>query len=373
MAETMTKTGTSRIFGAPHRYYQGPGALDRLGEALRPFGAEPLLVVDRLVLEMLGDRIETICDGAGLSPAVRAFDGEITYAAVDALVASLDGATPGIVAGIGGGKALDAAKAVSETLGVPVATVPTIASNDSPTSAAIAMYDENHVMVAVDRLSRSPEAVIVDTALIAAAPERFLQAGIGDAVSKKFEAEGCFAGTGITLFGTRPLRTGVAIADCCYATLRAHAAVALADCARNEATPALEATVEAIVLMSGLGFENGGLSLAHSLTRGLVKARGTRDAIHGRQVAWGTLVQVVFEDRPAAEVADLTGFFAETGLPVSLAELGMPDPTAAEIDEIADLTMTAPHIPNLPRRASAGEIAEAIRRVEEMADKRALA
>ncbi len=47
-----------------------------------------------------------------------------------------------MVIGLGGGKALDAGKAVSLRLGVPVVTVPTVASNDSPTSKAVAMYDD---------------------------------------------------------------------------------------------------------------------------------------------------------------------------------------------------------------------------------------
>src|SRR5690606_29068786 len=103
--------------------------------------------------------------------------------------------------------------------------------------------------------------------LIAAAPARFLRAGIGDAISKKFEADGCLAGTGITPFGTRPLLTAIAIGDACYNTLRQHAAIALESVERNEVNDAVEATVEATLLMSGLAFENGGLSLTHSLTR----------------------------------------------------------------------------------------------------------
>ena len=94
----------------------------------------------------------------------------------------------GVVIGLGGGKALDAGKAVSLRLGVPVVTVPTVASNDSPTSRAVAMYDDEHRMASVDQLPANPHAVVVDTALIAAAPAHFLRAGIGDAVAKTFEA-----------------------------------------------------------------------------------------------------------------------------------------------------------------------------------------
>lgn len=92
-----------RLFGAPHRYHQGPGAVDLLGSVLAPFGLAPLLVADAFVLQMLGDRLVASCRAAGLHPLLRAFDGEITYPAIDALIGSLGGAAPGIVAGIGGG------------------------------------------------------------------------------------------------------------------------------------------------------------------------------------------------------------------------------------------------------------------------------
>lgn len=353
-----------RIFGAPGRYIQGPSALDRLGVAAAPFGSSPLVVADAFILESIAPRIKAILEAAGLAPLIRAFSGEITYAAIDALAGTLNGAKPSVAIGVGGGKSIDAAKGVALKLDLDVISVPTIASNDSPTSASIAIYDDHHVMISVDRLGSNPRIVIVDTELIAKAPVHFLRAGIGDAISKKFEAEGCFAGTGLTPFGTRPLGTAIAIADACYRTLRDNARAALAAAEQGRVTPALEATVEATVLMSGLGFENGGLSLAHSLTRGLVKARDARNAIHGAHVAWGLLVQLAAEGRSAAFIDDLAGFYADIGLPCRLADLGMREASESEIDEIARWTMTAPHLANLTVPLTHGLIAQAIRRVE---------
>jgi glycerol dehydrogenase len=126
----------------------------------------------------------------------------------------------------------------------------------------------------------------------------------------------------------------------------------------------LEATVEATVLMSGLGFENGGLSLAHSLTRGLVKARDAKNAIHGAHVAWGLLVQLAAEGRDDGFIGDLRDFYGRTGLPRTLAELGMDRPSADEIDEIARWTMTAPHLTNLGVPLTQDMVADAIRRME---------
>ncbi|MDP2119270.1 MAG: glycerol dehydrogenase [Hoeflea sp.] len=356
-----------RLFGAPARYLQGPGALDALPEHAARYGSTPLVIGDAYVMKMLGARVEALLKGAGLAPVLLTFDGEITRDAIAALADKVKGRDTSLVIGLGGGKSLDSAKGVAVLLDRPMFTVPTIASNDSPTSASIAIYDDRHVMIAVDRMERNPELVLVDTALIAEAPVGFLLAGIGDAISKKYEADGCAAGTGVTPFGTRPLITSIAIADCCYRTIRAHGVAAVEACKRNEVTPDLEAVVEATVLMSGLGFENGGLSLAHSLTRGIVKTRDAMNAIHGYQIAWALLVQWAAEDRPDAELVDLMEFYRVIGLPCSLPDLGMAGPTDAEIDQMAQWTMVAPHLGNLARPIDAARLAAAIRRVEGLA------
>ena len=356
-----------RVFAGPLRYVQGPGALDHLATLVEAFGPHPVVVTDPFVRDLLGPRVETVLSARGLRPELRVLPGEITARAADEITASVRHVGAGVVVGLGGGKALDAGKAVSLRLGTPVVTVPTVASNDSPTSKAVAMYDDEHRMVSVDQLPANPHAVVVDTALVASAPLRFLRAGIGDAVAKTFEAAGCAAGTGVTTLGTRPLRIGAAIADACYATIRAHALPGLVACGRGEVTDDLEALVEAVVLLSGLGFENGGLSLAHSLTRGLVRARGARDALHGEHVAWAALVQRVAEGTPAGDVEELRGFLREVGLPVSLPELGMAEASAAELHDIAAATMTAPHLANLAVPVTAEGLVAAIRTVEDAA------
>lgn len=356
-----------RRFAGPLRYVQGPGALDTLGELLAPYGEHPLIVTDPYVRSMLGGRVVANLLASGLDPAVRVLTGEITAAACDEIAASSRSVGAGVVVGLGGGKSLDAAKAVSIRLGLPVVTVPTVASNDSPTSGAVAMYDDVHRMVAVDAMPANPHAVVVDTALVATAPVAFLRAGVGDAISKRFEARACWAGTGVTSLGTRPLRIGSAIADACYATLREHAVAGLDACSRGVVDDSLEATVEAVVLLSGLGFENGGLSLAHSLTRGLMRARGASSAMHGEHVAWATLVQLVVEKASPDEVADLRSFLVSCGLPVTLTELGMDKPTAEEIHGIATVTMTAPHLANLSVPVTEDVLAAAVREVDRIA------
>lgn len=360
-------TGGLRVFAAPTHYRQGPGALDTLGDIIAPYGATPLIVTDPPVHSMLAARLEASFSAAGLRPTYGLLTGEITYAALDRLIAAHAADDVSIVVGIGGGKALDAAKGVALRLALPVVTVPTIASNDSPASGAIAMYDDTHSLISVDRLPQHPVAVVVDTELIACAPAAFLRSGIGDAISKRFEARGCWAGTGLTPLGTRPLLTAGYIADACYDTIRAHGVAAMRACVDQKVTDDLEAVVEAVVLMSGLGFENGGLSLAHAMTRGLMRARGVASTMHGLQVAWGLLVQLATVGEPASVITDLMSFYRDLGLPVSLAELGLTAATPAEIDGIVSLSLAAPHVLNLPGTVDAATVAAAMATVERLA------
>lgn len=356
-----------RAFAAPDRYLQGPGAIDTLGTVAAPYGPVLLVVTDPFVHSLLGRRIEATLSEAGLRPVFALLAGEITRAAVEDLTVAHAEAGAGGVIGVGGGKALDAAKSLALKLSLPVITVPTIASNDSPASGAMAIYDEAHVLIAVDRLPRHPAAVVVDTELIARAPAAFLRSGIGDAISKKFEAEGCWAGQGLTQLGTRPLLTARAVADACYGTIRTHAVAALRACDDGEVTEDLEAVVEAVVLMSALGFENGGLSLAHAMTRGLMAARGASSAMHGLHVGWGLLVQLVFLGLSAEDLAELMTFYRMIGLPVSLAELGLTDPTPAELDDLVARSLAAPHVVNLPVPVDAATLTAAVVSLERAA------
>ena len=342
-----------KVFASPGRYVQGPGALEGLGAAVAPYGNRPVVVMD----------------SAALRPHVLIAAGEITYELVDALAAEVTGEA-GVVIGVGGGKVLDTAKGIARILGRPVATVPTIASNDSPTSSMIAMYNQDHELISVDRLSANPVVVLVDTELIAAAPSVFLRSGIGDAISKRFEAAGCSAGTGVTPLGTRPLAIADAIGKQCYSVLRTYALQALIDCEQHRVTDAVERTVEAVVLLSGLAFENGGLSLAHSLTRGLMRVQGARDALHGFHVAWGTLVQLAAEGRPDEDILDLMGFLSSVGLPVCAADLGMSEPLDQPFAEIAHHTMTAPHLLNMPLPVDESLVIAAQLRVEALSRSR---
>ena len=364
-SSTLPPVDAQRVFGAPLRYIQGPGAIGRIGEVARLAGAHALLVADQFVLELIGEHVAESCRTSDVSLQRMPFGGEITFAEIERLAQQVGASPVNVVIAAGGGKGIDTGKAIARHLDSPVITVPTIASNDAPTSKIYVVYDEDHRIVGVEHMKSNPLAVVVDTELIARAPKKLLLAGIGDAISKKFEVAQCYKAGGHNIYGARGTLAANALADLCYSTLREHAQGALRAVEKQRPDTSLEALVEAAVLLSGLCFENGGLSVAHAMTRGLTAIAETAKELHGLQVAYGLLVQLQLERRPAAFVAELRQFYAELGLPTCLRELGLKR-TASEsdIETIAAATMTASYIGHFERKLTAPDVGDAIQLVE---------
>lgn len=352
------------VFGSPARYVQGRGVLEQVGSELARLGTSAVLVIDPAMRDSLGATFERSCADAALPLRMIDFGGEISPEEVDRIEREIGSAMPGVVAAAGGGKCIDAGKALGGRLGARIASIPTAASNDAPTSHIYVLYDADHRLLRVEKLPRNPDLVLVDVDVIARAPAHLLVAGIGDALVKKYEVEQCAATGGRNVFGSAPSMAALALARGCYDILRADAADALAAVRERTANAALERIVEACVLMSGLSFESGGLCIAHAMTRGLSAVQPVAGALHGCQVAYGLTVQLVLEQRSAAFLDDHAAFCGEVGLPMSLARLGLPGPTTDQLATIADLTLAAPHLQNFARPVTRGEFIAAMQHVE---------
>lgn len=354
----------TRIFAATSRYVQGPGVLDDLGGYVRALGKRPLVVTDQDVARLLGVRLEASFQAALLDAALVQFPGEVTQEAIQSIACHARTLGADVVVGVGGGKALDTAKGVARSLDCRFVSVPSIASNDGPASASIAIYDDSHHMVEVQQLLRNPDLVVVDTAVIAGAPLRFLLAGIGDAISKKFEAEACAAAGAPTLLGAPASLTGLLAADACYRVIRNHALPAVRAVQAGQLTEDVEALIEATVLLSTLSFENGGLSVSHALARGFPYLPRAAGSLHGAHVAYGLLVQLVLENRPPVLMDELLAFYRDLGLPTRLADFGLEAATEAEVWELAEKSTLSPSLARFPRPLDARQLVAAIRQVE---------
>ncbi|MFZ5428020.1 MAG: glycerol dehydrogenase [Thermodesulfobacteriota bacterium] len=326
---------TTTLF--PGRYIQGSGALYRLGEELARFGGRHLLICSPHPLEYI---VPSIMPGLALAGEVRVerFNRECTDMEIERLFGLARDSGAESVTAIGGGKVIDAAKAAAARAGIPAAVAPTIASTDAPCSSVCVVYNEDGVFQRADVLPRNPALVLVDTAVIASAPARFLVSGMGDALATWFEAESCRMGKGHNIPGTKGAMTAYALSRLCYETVRDWGPSALTACEAKVVTPALERVVEANTLLSGLGFESGGLGAAHSIHNGLTALPQVHGLYHGEKVAFGVLASLFLTDKPLPLMDEVFGFCETIGLPTTFAALGIPGIDDASLLIVAEKT-----------------------------------
>jgi glycerol dehydrogenase len=356
-----------RVLGAPREYVQGPGALDELPHLAARHGKGHLLaVIDGFLFDSLSKRLDALFVARGQRVTCLRFAGEATRGEGERIVAAMGEAD--VVAGIGGGKCIDIGKFAGLHGGKPVFSVPTVASNDAPTSRLIVLYTEEHAVIGTEFLAYNPDLVLVDTDIIANAPPRLLRAGIGDALTKLYEARATAVSDGANSFSARAPFLGRKLGAICREVIHRSGPPVLEALSSGERHPDFEELVETLILISGITFESGGLSVAHSMIRGLTRIPALAGYLHGEHVAYSTLVQIVLEG-DEADLRDALAFNRSIGLPVSLHELGVAQQDiAAAAEAIAAGTMTAPYITNFPRKLDARDIATAILKLEAIAD-----
>jgi len=326
------------VFASPGRYVQGPGATHELGRELQRLGlaGSVLFVAGRTALRDLAPIWQSTLPAVGIEAVIEAFGGESSSAEIDRLVALSQGKGICAVVGAGGGKASDTARAVADALGLPAVITPTLASTDSPCSALSVIYTPEGRVEGMRYYNRHPLLVLVDTEVVARAPKRQLVGGLGDALSTWFEArtvrESCHHNT----LGGLPSNTSTALAKLCCEILLADGPAACAAVEARATTPALERVVEANNLLSGLGFESGGLAVAHAVHNGITEIPGSHNSIHGEKVAFGLLTQLVLEGRPQAEITDIYRYQKAVGLPITLAEVGVDANSDDQLRTIAE-------------------------------------
>lgn len=345
----------------PGRYIQGAGAIQGLGSEVSRFGRKGFAICTPQAFQNLlpGARAEI---EKVIEIEAERFGGECSDAEIQRLTERARSIGSKVVIGMGGGKPLDAAKIVAHNLGVPVAMVPTIASTDAPCSAVAVVYSPDGVFDRVVSLPKNPDLVLVDTAIIASAPVRFLVAGMGDALATWFEAESCRKSSADNVAGGKGSMTAYALARLCYDTLLANGKAAASACAKKAVTPELEKIVEANTLLSGLGFESGGLATAHSIHNGLTALEGSRAFYHGEKVAFGTLASLFLTDQPGETIDEVYAFCRSVGLPTRLADLKLENVSDADLQRVAEKTCAkGESIHNEPLEITPAKVLRAIR------------
>lgn len=356
------------IFTSPSKYIQGKNALKDIGQHVKSIGKKPLILSDETVWKITGSTIEESLKADDLDFHYVEFNGEASLNEVERIVKDGKNEAVDSVIGVGGGKTLDTAKAVADGLAVSVVIVPTTASTDAPTSALSVIYSDEGVFESYKFYDKNPELVLVDTKVVAGAPPRLFASGIADAMATWVEARATIKSNGDAMAGGKTSIAARAIAEACEKTLFAYGQAAYKAVQKGLVTKHVEAVVEANTLLSGLGFESGGLAAAHAIHNGFTVLEGDiHHLTHGEKVAYGTLTQLVLELHSQDEIRKYIEFYRALGLPTTLKEMHLEEVSYEDLRRVGEAaTQEGETMGNLSQDVTPDDVATAILAVDQL-------
>lgn len=356
------RSSITRALTAPGKYIQGPGELDRLTEHTEKFGDTVFALIDPYFYDSMSNELKEQYSDSDAFIKTEEFGGEISEKEIDRLTELAENKDYDVVIGIGGGKTLDTIKVVGDNIGASIIVVPTAASTDAPTSALSVIYTEEGVHSHEIFLDENPDLVLLDTEIIAQAPVDLLVAGMGDALATYFEARANEEANSNNLVGDGYKRTlaARAIAELAYNTLLEEGVKAKLAVEAGASTDALEDIIEANTLLSGLGFESTGVAAAHAIHDGFTILDDCHHLYHGDKVAFGTISQLVLENRPEEEIEEVIEFCQQVGLPTTLEDMGITENVKAKIEDVAKEVVASPLIESEPFEVNAEQVYGAI-------------
>ena len=357
------------VFRSLGKYVQGNGALKSIGEHVKGIGNRPLVLASKRVWGLTKD---SLIESFGSDATVHyvEFQGESSQNEVNRVADEGRANSVDVVIGAGGGKALHTAKAVADELGVGMVMVPSIASSDAPGSALSVIYTDDGVFESYRFFNKNPDLVLVDTALIAKAPARLFSSGIADAMATWIEARATFNSNGVAMSGGKPSIAARAIAEKCEEILFTYGEVAYKAVQKGLVTSQVEAVVEANTLLSGIGFESGGLAGAHAVHNGFTVLEGDiHHLTHGEKVTYGTLVQLVLENQSTEEILKYMRFYRSLGLPTTLKDMHLENVPYEDLLRVGEAsTQDGETMDNMLGDFSAQDVADAILAVDQISE-----
>jgi glycerol dehydrogenase len=319
----MMAATTSRGFGSPLKYIQGPGEFNQLETYTKVYGKRALIAIDGFLFDSLNARLKEIYGASESEFLALKFGGECCEEECNRLGAELKAYRADVLAAVGGGKTMDTVKIAANEAGIPLIIVPTSASTDAATSSLSVLYTKEGVYVKNVRHKKNADLVLMDSEIIAKAPIRLFVAGMGDALATYIEALANEKSGAANFIGKgyRQCKAAMALSKLSFDILMADGVSAKLALESGALTEAVENVIEANTLLSGLGFENAGLACAHGIHSGLTELSETHKYYHGEKVAFGIVCELVLENAETAFVDKVLRFMTEIGLPVTLGDL----------------------------------------------------
>jgi len=334
-------TATTAIYSltiAPACVLRGQKALSQAGDAIARFGKRPLIVGGSNSLAAAQPYLQPILEQQQLQSAHTAYGKDCSEISLETLREAVQTHQADFIIGVGGGKALDAAKLVAHQCKMAIVTIPTSAATCAAWTALSNIYSEQGAFQYDVTLARCPDLLILDYGLIQTAPQRTLIAGIGDAIAKWYEASVSSGHSEQTM-----IIAAVQQARILRDILFQKSATAL----KEPGSETWQEVADAVVLLAGVIGGIGGAGCrtvaAHAVHNGLTHLLASHGTLHGEKVAYGILVQLRLEEMlqnnqlAATARQQLLKFYAEIGLPQTLDNLGLGDVSLTQLQRAAEI------------------------------------
>lgn len=350
-----------------HRIYEN------VGNVVLDYGSKAAIITGHKSWDAAGTHLTEACERNGVTiTGVLYYGGECTYENVEQLAEAPEVRNAQILFAVGGGKVTDTTKALGETINKAVFSFPTITSNCAGCTSVSIMYREDGSFLKPFFITRPPLHTFLDLDIIAAAPSRYMWAGMGDTYAKYFEASMSSRGEELSHY----VGLGVTVSQMCLTPILRYGRKALADNKRGIASPELENIVLAINVTTGIAsilltkdkIIDYNTGLAHAINYGLTSfPEVEKNHLHGEIVSFGVLILLLI-DRQMTDGSDdkfqeMYNFSRDTGLPTRLEDLGL---TSADRDRVIDLALAQKDIEHNPYPITRPMMEEAFRELDQI-------
>ena len=296
------------------RYIQCHGALKRAGEEMVFFGKKAyLLYGDQMVKGKTSQVLEKSLRGSGITFQSEIFEGPSTEKSFGDVAARVRESGAEIVAGIGGGRIIDIAKAAGDMADASIFTIPTSAATCAAYAVLYVVYGEDGNVDHSGFLNHEISGVIVDMDLVVNdCPRRYFVSGIVDAMAKKPE----FSFTMAHLKDEGMIATSeiaTKIADFTYSKYMRDTRQALKDFDDGKDSMLIDDMVNMNIMLTGMvsDLSTGGkqLAVAHNFYDAIccMHKDVRKKYLHGEIVAMALPLQLAVNGSPEAEIEEFYG------------------------------------------------------------------
>ena len=162
--------GRLRAMREPLKYVQGRDATLKFHEEMGYMGKRWLFVCSNSGYKACHDKIEKSFGELDDYRRYEVFGGISSKGEIAKLEEIVKADNIDTVVAVGGGSAVDTAKATAYYTGKHIVIVPTVAATDAPCTGLSVIYNDDHSFDKYLFYPTNPDAVMVDTTVIANAP-----------------------------------------------------------------------------------------------------------------------------------------------------------------------------------------------------------